>query len=398
MKRVFYLLWAVCLPMFAVGQIDLTEYNKLLAERKYMTAWDWLEKQDPDNQNPEVFERKANHVQEYFAVSMMHQMFGLKDLEPGEDLMQLRRDMTGTTSMVMFNVADIGHDLLEKHPGNALIYRTLGSYHYEVYLKYGEAGMNISEDDPLSLAYQNFDKAIALGDKNWFGYYVVGYVNLLEGKMDIAAGDFINSIALNSTYAPAHYNLSYIYLEQGKLDKACAEALAAAAIYEDSTYKADAYRVAGVAAKGQQKYPDAIKYFTQSLAFDKHPATYNHLVDIAFAQKDNKALEKHSVALIAIDPTDQDSYSELMAAYKQNNALKPFMAFLEGRAKAYHKEPELLVLPYLYLAFSADNLKLDADVLKYYKLTYENAQKFMDKDNEFLAELKGEIERRGKKD
>lgn len=396
MKKGFPLLLALVMPMLLMAQANIAEYDKLVAERKYMTAWGWLEKQDPDNQKPEIFVLKANHVMEYFAVSIMHQMFGLKDLEPGEDLMQLRRDMNGTTAMVMLNIEEVTDSLLVKHPNNASLYRIKGQYHYELYLKYG-GNMGISEEEQLMLSLKYYNRSIEMGDEDAFAYYAVGYVQLLDGDMKSAAGNFLKSIALDNTYGPAHYNLSYIYIQQQDYKNAQEKAYAAALLYEDSTYKGDAYRVAGIAAKELKNYDEAVKLLNESLKYNQHPATYNHLINIAFAKKDKKALVEYSGKLILLEPTDQQSFEELLILYGDQGAIADLITFLQGQVKPYQNQPEALTLVYLYLSYANEEIKQDAEALKYLKLTLETTKAFMEPDNKFVKGLEKEIAQREKK-
>lgn len=381
------------LPFYALAQTNFAEYDSLVKNRQYLTAWGWLEAKDPKNEYPAVFVRKANHVLEYFAVSMMHQLFGLKDLSPKEDLMQVRREMNTTTSLVKFDIPVLADSLLLTSPSSPLAYRAKGQYFYEVYLKYG-AQMGKSEKELLQLSFDNFTRSIVLGDKFAFGYYVLGYVELLNNDLATATRHFLTSIDLDSQYGPAHYNLSYIYLKQQNYPDAQTQAFAAAKLYTDSTYKADAYRIAGIAAKELKNYPEAVELLNTSLKYNPHPATYNHLISIAFARKDAKALKQLSNQLLILDPSDQLSYQELLGMYSESDALPAYIALLKARIKLHKKQPDALTLTYLYLSQASDEAKLEADGLNYLKLAYDAAKDFLGADNEFVMELADEIAKR----
>src|ERR1700759_437737 len=64
--------------------------QKLITEKKYDSAFEVLEKADPNNKNADVVIEKEDIVLRYFVTSIMHKVFALKDLKPDEDIMDYR--------------------------------------------------------------------------------------------------------------------------------------------------------------------------------------------------------------------------------------------------------------------------------------------------------------------
>lgn len=393
MKKGLLLLisWLLLIPAISFAQTDLTEYDALVADRKYETAWNWLEEQDPDNTNPEMFVLKTDHILSYFCVSMNHQMFGIKNLEPGEDLMEIRSNLNGNYNIVMFNAEDIGDSLLLIHPDNALVYRAKGNYYYDMYLRYGE-GLGYDEEGLLLHAYESFEKAAELGDEFAHGHYVMGYLQLLQDNHAEAKAQFIQSIELDPEYPTAHYNLAYIYLIGEEWQDAYNEAMISAELYEDTEFKADAYRLAGVAAKGMEKYDLARKQLETSLNIMPDHGTYNNLIDMGFITKDKKIVKRYSLEKLALDYSDQQSYEELYDIYTENNAVPDLIKLLHEIVKSEKDNLPAEINANLTMAYIYENQEKLTEARGYYVKTHEAALKLLGEDHEFVVALKGVIE------
>ena len=69
----------------------------------------------------------------------------------------------------------------------------------------------------------DFNKAIAINDKNFLTYDNRGYVFFLEGKTDQALADINKSIQMDESNAFAYKNRALVYIKLKNTEKACSD-------------------------------------------------------------------------------------------------------------------------------------------------------------------------------
>ena len=147
------------LTVFGQTEIEtIKKANDFIAEKKYETAFNLLDKFDPTNDKPNIVLLKEDILLNYFVTSIMHQMFALTDIKKDEDILDYR-GKEGSFSMQMFQVDSILTRLIKIYPTNCKLNKGLADYYYEVHLKYG--GRWLKDDKELfPLIQTNFQKAI----------------------------------------------------------------------------------------------------------------------------------------------------------------------------------------------------------------------------------------------
>ena len=112
-------------------QAALQNADKLIEQRQYASAFGSL---SMDN---EYFIAKQTEIATtYFIQSMMHQMFVLDNLQEGQDLMELRKNLTGTYNMTYFDPAKIIQEYTEKNGEKPILNYALGLYYSDVLRRY----------------------------------------------------------------------------------------------------------------------------------------------------------------------------------------------------------------------------------------------------------------------
>src|SRR6185437_586485 len=136
----------------------LKHSQQLVAEKKYNTAFDILDKADPKNTNADIAIAKQDILLNYFVTSIMHKMFALKDLKPNEDIMDYR-GKEGSYTIHIFAADSIFNSLIKTDTSNYKLYSALGNYYYDVYVRYG-ANWTESPETLFKYIEVNFKKVI----------------------------------------------------------------------------------------------------------------------------------------------------------------------------------------------------------------------------------------------
>jgi tetratricopeptide (TPR) repeat protein len=112
-------------------QAALQNADTLIEQRQYATAFGSL-----SMDNEYCIAKKTEIATNYFLQSMMHQMFVLDNLQEDQDLMELRKNLTGTYNMTYFDPAKIIQEYTEKNGEKPILNYALGLYYSDVLRRY----------------------------------------------------------------------------------------------------------------------------------------------------------------------------------------------------------------------------------------------------------------------
>jgi hypothetical protein len=77
-------------PGMATMEELLSDVDRLVAEKKYLSAFKLLNSRENGDSNPDIVLKKVDIAMNYFGMSMNHKIFAFKDLEKDEDIMDVR--------------------------------------------------------------------------------------------------------------------------------------------------------------------------------------------------------------------------------------------------------------------------------------------------------------------
>jgi len=260
MKKII-ILFLTLFSLSLFGQTEeeiINKANDLIASKKYESAFKLLNEFDSTNAIPDIVLLKTDIMLNYFVTSIMHQLFALKDLEEDEDIMDYR-GQTGQYLLHWFQPDSILQRLIEIYPTNCKLYKGLADYYYDVHLRY-EGRWLINEEELLSLIQTNYQKAIDGNCGDYLSYYVLGYINLVQEKIEEAIPYLRKSIEMKDDYATSHYNLAYAYFITGDGENALTYAKNALDLYENPEYKGDAARIIAAIYINREDIASALKY------------------------------------------------------------------------------------------------------------------------------------------
>lgn len=355
MKYFFTLLFvAATFSARAQKEADvLKEAHKLISDKKYESAFKKLNTFDPDDNKPAVALLKSEIVEEYFVTSISHQMFALKDLAPGEDIMDYRGKQ-GNYTMHSFAPNEVLEALIAKNPEDCRLYAGLGHFYYEAYTHY--TGNWLRTDEELfGLIQSNYTKAIEGKCANYEAYEALGFVALSSEKYNEAIPLYLEGIRLNKDYATLYYNVAYAYLYTDDRANALKYGQTAYNLYNDVTYKADAARMVGIAYHEQGDNLNAITWYEKANATD--PRNFYTLRPLLKLYVEGASPKADAIRdeLFSIDPLDGDMYGILEDVYADE---KPFLeAFYTKKLSDYKTNNEVSGTLHFYIGalYAEDN-------------------------------------------
>ena len=339
-------LWAFA--GYSQTQTDvLSAAQKLIDAKKYESAYVLLDKNDPDNEKPEVVLMKEDIVLNYFVSSMMHQVFALKDLKKNEDVMDYR-GKTGTFSMFPFRVDSVLLKLIAIYPDNCKLYRGLAFYYNEVLNKYGEYWL-IDEEELTQKAIDNGKKAIDGGCGDYNTYHNTGVALLWQEETEASIPFLKKATELEPKKADAHYNLAYAYLFTEQLDNALPQAKTSYDLYKDKDLKGDAASMTGQILMEKGDYRNALKYFETA---DKLiPNDYYNLSPLLrlYLVTGNQKAPSTAKKLFELAPENPTIYQTMIEAYRFANREPELVRFFKAQLPKYVNNDEVFGNLHFYL-------------------------------------------------
>lgn len=346
------ILFFILFSITALGQTEaetINQANDLIKNKKYETAFKLLETYDPTNDKPDIVLLKNDILLNYFVTSIMHQIFSLKDIGIDEDIIEYRKNQSGTSSMHMFQIDSILVRLIKKNPNNCSLYKGLGDYYYDAHLRYGGNWLK-TDKELFGLIQTNYQKAIDGNCEDYLSHYVLGYIKLIQEKNKESIPYFIKSIELNNEYASSHYNLAYAYLFLDDRTNALNYAKNAFELYEDRIYKSDAARMIGQIYLELKDNENAIINFEQANNID--PENYYNLRPLLdlYVELNDKKVKETTVAFFNLAPENPTIYYDLEEIYYKSKKTNDLIDFYKSQLLEFKNNEQVLGNLNFYLA------------------------------------------------
>ncbi|MBN1499019.1 MAG: hypothetical protein JW982_02600 [Spirochaetes bacterium] len=327
----------ICLFLILSGTVSaadnnaVNEANKLINERKYLSAFELLDKEDPKNENPDILILKTDIVLKYFVKSNMHVMFALRDLKQNDDLIEIRKGV-GSYSMFIFDPEEELSSLIKKYPENFQLYKSLGYFYNEVLYKYG-SNWKVPPENLMNLYEKNYKKAYDNGVYDYWSLYGLGYAKMIKKDYNEAITYFEKAILLKDDDPVCLYNLGYAYMLTKQPEKGIKYADKAYNLYDYKPYKADAARIAGLMNMGLNDYSEAEKYLIKS--DEANPENYNTYTLLIYTdlKLNNTDYIKWTKKVFDLSAEDQNYYSDVVEMYLNFDKLDEILKILNGMKK-----------------------------------------------------------------
>ncbi|WP_165903793.1 tetratricopeptide repeat protein [Hymenobacter gummosus] len=331
----------------------LQQAEQLIKQKKYESAYRALDKFDPRNGRTAVLLKKEDIVLNYYLMSVNHQLFGLQDLKPNQDVKQLR-GRPGTYGMVQLPLQELLDSLKRLRPTDYGLDLGLGHYYYALQ-QCGCGGQELGEEELLRRAEQYFTAAHAHQREDYESHFALGFIRLYRKEMALAVEALERSLQLNPNYPNAHYNLAYAYTALGRPADALPHARRAAALYQEPDYRADA--VGMVASLEKQlkggAAPGLLGTRSQEAATkEQAQADYQTLRAQVAAAVQAKAADAPALTkqLFGLDPASDTMYGDLMDLYQQHGQAAALVTFFEAQLPTAPPTPAVQGQLHFYLA------------------------------------------------
>ncbi len=380
MKKIIMLFLTLSsLTVFGQTEIEtIKKANDYIADKKYETAFNLLDKFDPKNDKPDIVLLKEEILLNYFVTSIMHQMFALTDIKKDEDILDYR-GKEGSFSMQMFQVDSILARLIKIYPNNCKLYKGLADYYYDAHLRYNGRWL-IDDKELFPLMETNFQKAVDGNCADYLSYYVLGYANLAQEKTKESIPYLLKSIELNKDYASAHYNLAYAYLFTDDRENALKYAKTSLDLYNDKEYKSDAARMVGQIYTELKDDKNALTYY--EMADKINPENYYNIKPILnlYIKTNNKKVKETTKAFFNIAPANPTIYNDLEEIYFSNDKGNELIEFYKSQFSEFKDNKKLQgnLNHYLARIYHDTDKKLAKD---YFIKAKENFEKVFDRDH-----------------
>ena len=307
----------------------LFQAEELISQKKYLSAYQLLDKYDPKNEKSAIFLKKVVIVQNYFLFNIMNQIFCLDDIPFDKDVEDLRgNEEASGCSSVLFAIDTIAERLLEKEPDNTLLYKCLGDYYVSAARRFGDNWLDqTTESELMARARPYFLKAEQLGcnDDEMLGDIAESY--LYETNYADARTYFAKAIARShDTIANYHYNMAVAHYsdhENGDLAKAKQHASIAVRHYpQGSDYQYDALYILGMSHLRGNEYEQAIQCFERADKIDA--GRYYLLINMLGAQLKSNSPKFEATTERMINLFSESTYvmSALPDIYMSNDRTK----------------------------------------------------------------------------
>jgi hypothetical protein len=99
----------------------LADVDRLVTEKKYLSAFRLLEAQENGDSNPDIALKKAELVLKYFVSSIYHTTFTLADLKEDQEIMDVR-GKPGASIIINFDMEKVFTPLINNYPEDQRLY------------------------------------------------------------------------------------------------------------------------------------------------------------------------------------------------------------------------------------------------------------------------------------
>lgn len=287
-KPFFLFVFALFLPMFLMAQKEssvLKKADKMVASRQYESAYRLLDEYDPANDKVAVVLKKEDILLNYFAQSIMHKFFSLKDLDEDETLQFMRVNFE-TGNLYGFNADSLIRRLLVSHPGDCRLLNGYVSYMEAILDDYGVDLWSSNLDTSLTLMSQ----AASVNCNNPSACCQLGVYYHYYEVFDSALCYYHRATTLCDTMWHAFFNLGLIeFYNLSMHTQGIHDLQKSLKGYSMPVYKAQVARALGIIYDDELHDSDsAYKYYSMAVDINSEDMTNCMFLAIFYASRNDQ--------------------------------------------------------------------------------------------------------------
>ena len=280
-------------------QVLLKKADEFVQKEQYESAFASLS----DGSDEFVLAKQIEIAINYFAQSIMHQMFAFKNLKKGETLYAVRAG-AGSYSAVPFDPVKAVEEYEKKNGEKPVLHYALGLYYDDVLLRYRDQWL-LTEQELTQKTIEHLQKAV---DKDCCDARSLSVLALTYYK----TGDLTNAEKIYKKkedagfelFANDYFNLGAICLQKKNFASALHYAEKSIEKYKNEPqYQSDAYVVCADSCLGLHDYKKAETFLKAAeKRFSKDYRIVQRTLTLYAAQKNKKETLKAAEKLFALAP------------------------------------------------------------------------------------------------
>lgn len=322
--------------------------DKLVAKKKYESAFLKLNNYDPENKKIEIFLKKYEIVSKYAVSSKLHRAYSFPNSKKSNQL-----------NYYTLNVDLVFDSLLKLDPNNCELNKLASEHLFDVHNKFGKNWIK-AENEYLKQMALYSEKTIQNNCADEQSYYKIGYYLINVGKYKESIYFLYQCVLKNDKNPTYHYNLSLSYLMTKSPASALKHAKSAYENHTDSLFKSDASRLLAE-AYFQNKFTDsAIMFYEKAEELDS--STINNIASLLniYLKTSNAKAETCFEKFYNLDPKNPTIYNYLEQIFTNNNLEEKLIEKYERLLSIHSNNSEILGNLKYYLArlYSINNIEL----------------------------------------
>jgi len=373
----------------ADSQVLLKKADEFIRKEQYESAFETLSKGSDEF----VLAKKIEIAINYFAQSMMHQMFAFKNLKKGETLYDVRTG-TGSYSMVLFDPVKVVEEYEKKNGEKPVLNYALGLYYDDVLLRY-QGQWLLSDKELMQKTIERLQKAVNRDcyDAHSLSVLAIAYYkngNLLDAEK-MYAKKIESGFELS---ANDYFNLGTICLQKKNFASALHYAENSIQGYKDEPeYQSDAYVICIESCLELHNYKKAESFLKAAAKhFPKDYRIVQRAIALYAVQKNKKATLEAAEKLFSLAPENPAVSQIIMREYFNAGTEEWLPEFFDDCLKAYSKAGKArqnLLYHYAYALHELGDKEKAAETAK-------NARAEFIKNGELTAEIGNALDSFGK--
>ncbi len=318
--------------------------NKLVEQRKYLSAFNELSKMNTNGDNVEVLVTQFRFLPKYFIQSTSHEMFIFKDLKSNDDIMEMRNYIPdGNYSYTMFDPIKIYNEYNEKYTKSHLLDLAYGEFIEDAIYRYGDKWKikpEQAEKEIISL-YKSAYESDVYSDKS---LAKLGDLYFHDNDMTNAKDFYLRSINLNIENAHSHYSVAIIYINENDQDNFFKHINNAIKYYEHPYFRENSYMSAVQASLQVKNDIDlAINYLIEGKKeFPKGYKFPQNLNYLYLNKKQYSNAAEEADYLFSLAPTNPNSTNIIIENYNNYSLSNELEKFFIRNLKIYKNDQNAL--------------------------------------------------------
>jgi len=367
----------------------LQETDRLIAEKKYESAWNNLHDQAAEIPFSDMMIKKTELCIRYFVMSNMHQMFAFTDIEPDEDLMEYRKNQEGQYDLKLFDPAGGLTAAMEQDPANGELDYWLALYYNDALMRYGESWLKTPEE-LRQLVVENFLSALSKGYESEELYADLAYTELTMKEWEGGAAHFRKALESDGGNAGYHHNLGIALLNLGELEEAAEHAARAAELYVDASYRADSLFLASSIALNRKDNETVISLLEEGKGIAPRDYRFpDRLIQVYLMTGDTDKAVDNASALFDLYPANPEACSSIIQYFYNFQMLDQADLFFERQIPRYGDSPEALGNLQFHQAVAWMYLEKDSEALAQFARARETFLQVYGEDHQVFGVMEG---------